>query len=209
MPIPVPFGTPQLLVDGGATTDCKPEWLSQFAFMARTFAQVRGVAEPTVGLLSNGEESSKGDELRKQTFGLLSGNPWFVGNVEGRELMSGHPDVIVTDGFTGNVALKTIEGALRAAAGLVFTILDSTPEAKEAATVVAPMLLQGVTDYLDPDTVGGAALLGVDGVCVISHGSSSARAMVNAIGLAVDCVKGGVVERLKQAVAEREASDAR
>jgi glycerol-3-phosphate acyltransferase PlsX len=209
VPIPVPFGTPQLLVDGGATTDAKPEWLTQFAFMARTFAQVRGVTEPTVGLLSNGEESSKGDELRKQTYALLDGNPWFVGNVEGRELMSGRPDVIVTDGFTGNVALKTIEGALRAAAGLVFTILDSTPEAKEAGKVVAPMLLQGVTDYLDPDTVGGAALLGVDGVCVISHGSSSARAMVNAIGLAVDCVKGGVVDRLKQAVAEREASDAR
>ncbi len=162
-----------------------------------------------MGLLSNGEESSKGDELRKQTFARLEGHPWFVGNVEGRDLMSGRPDVILTDGFTGNVALKTIEGALRAAAGLVFTILDSTPEAKEAAKVVAPMLLQGVTDYLDPDTVGGAALLGVDGVCVISHGSSSARAMVNAIGLAVDCVKGGVVDRLKQAVAEREASDAR
>ncbi|MGZ4754115.1 MAG: phosphate acyltransferase PlsX [Acidimicrobiia bacterium] len=209
VPIPVPFGRPHLLVDGGATTDCTPEWLTQFAYMGRTYAQVRlGVEDPTVGLLSNGEEPGKGDELRKETFAVLSGKPWFVGNVEGRDLMTGRPDVIVTDGFTGNVALKTIEGALKAAAGLVFTVIDSTPEAKEAAKVVAPMLLQGVTDYLDPDTVGGAALLGVDGVCVISHGSSSARAMVNAIGLSVDCVKGGVVDRLKQAVAEREASDA-
>jgi glycerol-3-phosphate acyltransferase PlsX len=208
VPIPVPFGRPHLLVDGGATTDCTPEWLAQFAYMGRTFAQTRlGVDEPTVGLLSNGEERGKGDELRKQTFARLEAYPWFVGNVEGRELMTGRPDVIVTDGFTGNVALKTIEGALKAAAGLVFTIIDS-PEAKEAGKVVAPMLLQGVTDYLDPDTVGGAALLGVDGVCVVSHGSSSARAMVNAIGLAVDCVKGGVVDRLKQAVAEREASSA-
>jgi glycerol-3-phosphate acyltransferase PlsX len=177
--------------------------------MARTFAEVRGVSEPTVGLLSNGEERGKGDELRKQVFAQLEPEPWFVGNVEGRDLMTGRPDVIVTDGFTGNVALKTIEGALRAAAGLVFGILDSTPEARAAGEVVTPMLLQGVTDYLDPDTVGGAALLGVDGVCVISHGSSSARAMVNAIGLAVECVKGGVVDHLKQAVAQREASDAR
>ncbi len=208
VPIPVPFAQPHLLVDGGATTDCSPEWLAQFARMGRTYAQVRsGIEEPTVGLLSNGEEPGKGDELRKQTFGLLSGLPWFVGNVEGRDLMTGRPDVIVSDGFTGNVALKTIEGALKAAAGLVFTVLDSTPEAKEAGKVVAPMLLQGVTDYLDPDTVGGAALLGVDGVCVISHGSSSARAIVNAISLAVDCVKGGVVERLKQSVAESQAAE--
>jgi phosphate acyltransferase len=209
VPIPVPYARPHFLVDGGATVDCSPEWLTQFAYMGRTFAQMRlEIDEPTVGLLSNGEEAGKGDELRKQTFAKLTDYPWFVGNVEGRELMTGRPDVIVTDGFTGNVALKTIEGALKAAAGLVFTVLDSTPEAKEAARVVAPLLLQGVTDYLDPDTVGGAALLGVDGVCVISHGSSSARAMVNAIGLGVDCVNGGLVERLKQAVAEREASHA-
>jgi len=208
VPIPVPFGRPHLLVDGGATVDCSPEWLAQFAFMGRVYAQMRGVAEPTVGLLSNGEEAGKGDDLRKRTFAALDGNPWFVGNVEGRDLMTGHPDVVVTDGFTGNVAIKTIEGALKAAAGLVFTVLDSTPEAKEASKVVAPMLLQGVTDYLDPDTVGGALLLGVDGVCVISHGSSSARAMVNSIALAVECARGGIVDRLKQAVAEREATHA-
>lgn len=209
VPIPVPFGRPHLLVDGGATVDCTPDWLEQFAFMGRTYAQVRlGVDEPTVGLLSNGEEPGKGDELRKQTFARLEGNPWFVGNVEGRDLMTGRPDVIVADGFTGNIVIKTIEGALKAAAGLVFSVLDSTPEAKEAGKVVAPMLLQGVTDYLDPDTIGGAALLGVDGVCVISHGSSSARAIVNAIALAMDCAKGGVVDRLKQAVSEREATHA-
>jgi glycerol-3-phosphate acyltransferase PlsX len=205
VPIPVPFGRPHLLVDGGATVDCAPEWLAQFARMGRTYAELRlGVDAPTVGLLSNGEEPGKGDELRKQTFELLTGELWFVGNVEGRDLMTGRPDVIVTDGFTGNVALKTIEGALKAAAGLVFTVLGSTPEAERASEVVAPMLLQGVTDYLDPDTIGGGALLGVDGVCVISHGSSSARAIVNAIGLAADCVRGGVVDRLKQTAAEKQ-----
>ena len=200
VPIPVPFATPHLLVDSGATVDCSPEWLVQFAHMGRAYAQLRlGVDDPTVGLLSNGEEPGKGDELRKQTHALLAGEPWFVGNVEGRDLMSGHPHVIVTDGFTGNIALKTVEGALKAAAGLVFTTLGA-PEAKEAADVVAPLLLQGVTDYLDPDTVGGGALLGVDGVCVISHGSSSARAIVNAVRLAVDCVEGGFVDRMQAAI---------
>jgi glycerol-3-phosphate acyltransferase PlsX len=200
VPIPVPFAQPHILVDGGATVDCKPEWLVQFAEMGRAYAQLRlGVDQPTVGLLSNGEEPGKGDALRKETFKLLDGQPWFVGNVEGRDLMSGHPHVIVTDGFTGNIALKTVEGALKAAAGLVFTTLGA-PEAKEAADVVAPMLLQGVTDYLDPDTIGGAALLGVDGVCVISHGSSNARAIVNSVRLATDCVAGGFVDRMRAAI---------
>jgi glycerol-3-phosphate acyltransferase PlsX len=198
--IPVPFSQPHLLVDGGATVDCSPEWLVQFARMGRAYARVRGVADPQVGLLSNGEEPAKGDDLRKKTFALLQGEPWFVGNVEGHDLMTGNPDVVLTDGFTGNVAIKTIEGSLKAAAGLVFRILDSTPEAKEASKVVAPMLLQGVTDYLDPDTIGGALLLGVDGICVISHGSSSARAIVNAVGLAVDCVRGEVVARMKDSI---------
>jgi fatty acid/phospholipid synthesis protein PlsX len=205
VPIPVPFGQPHLLVDGGATVDCKPEWLVQFAQMGRAYARLRlGVEEPTVGLLSNGEEAGKGDDLRKQTFALLDGAPWFVGNVEGRDLMSGQPQVIVTDGFTGNVALKTVEGALKAAANLVFTTL-AAPELKAAADVVAPPLLQGVSDYLDPDTIGGAALLGVAGVCVISHGSSSARAIVNAVQLAVDCIDGGFVDRMQEAIVGEEA----
>ena len=210
VPIPVPFARPHLLVDGGATVDASPEWLVQFALMGRAYARLRlGVEEPTVGLLSNGEEPGKGDDLRKRTFLLLDGEPWFVGNVEGRDLMSGHPDVIVTDGFTGNVAIKTVEGAMKAAANLVFTTLGSTPEAKEAADVVAPLLLQSVTDYLDPDTIGGAALLGVAGVCVISHGSSHARAIVNAVQLAVDCVEGGFVDRMQEAIvgARGEAAD--
>jgi glycerol-3-phosphate acyltransferase PlsX len=200
VPIPVPFAQPHLLVDGGATVDCTPEWLVQFAQMGRAYARLRlGVDDPTVGLLSNGEEPGKGDDLRKKTFARLDGERWFVGNVEGRDLMSGHPHVVVTDGFTGNIALKTVEGALKAAAGLVFTTLGA-PEAKAGADVVAPLLLQGVTDYLDPDTIGGAALLGVDGVCVISHGSSGPKAIVNAVRLATDCVTGGFVERMRAAI---------
>ncbi len=200
VPIPVPGGRPQLLIDGGSTVDCTPEWLVQFARMGREYARTRlGVDEPVVGLLSNGEEPGKGDELRKAAFPLLEKVDGFAGNVEGRDLMHAGVDVIVADGFTGNVALKSLEGALRAAITLVFAVLDSTPEAKEASKVVAPLLLTAAAD-LDPDTTGGAALLGVNGVCVISHGSSSARAIVNATGQASECVSTGVVGRLKEAI---------
>jgi glycerol-3-phosphate acyltransferase PlsX len=202
LPIPVPGARPQVLIDGGATVDCDPEWLVQFARMARVYAQVRlGTPDPTVGLLSNGEEAGKGDDLRKRAFSLLRAVPGFVGNVEGRDLMTGRPDVVVTDGFTGNVALKTLEGALRQVAALVFGVLDSTPEAKEAGAVVGPLLLDAAAD-LDPDATGGAALLGVDGVCVISHGSSSARAIVNAVRVAAECVEADVVGRVAAAVGQ-------
>jgi glycerol-3-phosphate acyltransferase PlsX len=202
LPIPVPGAHPQILIDGGATVDCDPEWLVQFAHMARVYAQVRfGIAEPTVGLLSNGEEAGKGDDLRKRAYPLLEPVPGFLGNVEGRDLMTNRPDVVVTDGFTGNIALKTLEGALRQVAALVFGVLDSTPEAKEAGTVVGPLLLEAAGD-LDPDATGGAALLGVDGVCVISHGSSSARAIVNAVRVAAECVEADVVGRVAGAVGQ-------
>ena len=201
VPIPVPGSRPQLLIDGGSTVDCAPEWLAQFARMGREYARTRlDVDEPTVGLLSNGEEAGKGDELRKAVYPLLEKVDGFIGNVEGREFMQpGVVDVVVTDGFTGNVALKTLEGALRAAVTLVFGVLESSPEAKEAGKVVGPMLLDAAAD-LDPDTTGGAALLGVNGVCVISHGSSSARAIVNATRVAAECVETGVVGRLKEAI---------
>jgi len=202
VPIPVPGHRPQLLVDAGATTDAAPEWLVQFALMGREYARVRlGVDEPSVGLLSIGEEAGKGDELRKLAYPLLAAVPGFVGNVEGRDLM--HPDtvdVLVTDGFTGNVALKSLESALRSFASLVFRVLDSSPEAKAAAEVVLPMLLEAAEAY-DPDFTGGAVLLGVSGVCVISHGSSSATAIVKALGVAADCVAAGVPERVREAVA--------
>jgi phosphate acyltransferase len=114
-----------------------------------------------------------------------------------------HPDradVIVTDGFTGNVALKSLEGALRSLAGVVFRVLDATPEAREASTVLLPLLLAAAEIY-DPDVTGGAVLLGVDGVCIISHGSSSARAITNAVSVAADCVATEVVAHMKKAVA--------
>ncbi len=203
VPIPVPGGRSQLLVDAGATVDAAPEWLVQFARMGREYARLRlGVDAPSVGLLSNGEESGKGDALRKEAHGLLGAVPGFVGNVEGRDFMHADTvDVIVTDGFTGNVALKSLEGALRSMAGLVFRVLESSPEAKKASEVVLPMLLDAAEVY-DPDLTGGAVLLGVNGVCIISHGSSSARAIVNAIDVAAKCVETRVPERMREAVSD-------
>ncbi len=202
VPIPVPDHRPQLLVDGGAMVDVPPERLVLYARMASAYAKARyGLETPSIGLLSNGEEASKGDELRKRAHELLRDEPGFVGNVEGRDFM--HPDradVIVTDGFTGNIALKSLEGALRSLVDVVFRVLDSSPEAREASKVLLPMLLAAAEVY-DPDVTGGAVLLGVDGVCVISHGASSARAIANAVQVAADCVAADVVAHMRQAVA--------
>ena len=200
-PVPVPGSTPTVLVDAGATVDCRPEWLEQFARMGSVYARVRwGLENPRIGLLSNGEEPGKGDELRKQAFERLQSVDGFIGNVEGRDLMSDRVDVAVTDGFTGNVALKAMEGSLRALVGLVFGALDADDEVRRAAEVVMPRLLEAA-EPLDPDATGGAMLLGVDGVCVISHGSSSARAILNAVRVASDCVEAQIVDRIKEAIA--------
>ncbi len=199
VPVPVPGRHPQILLDAGATVDCSPEWIEQFARMGSEYARIRlGLDEPRVGLLSNGEEPGKGDDLRKKAHGLLEALPGFVGNVEGRDLMSDRVDVVVTDGFTGNVVLKTLEGVVRSVAGLVFGVLGSD-EAGEAGGVVTPLLLGAASD-LDPDATGGALLLGVRGVCIVSHGSSSARAIVNAIAVAAECVRERAVERIGEAV---------
>jgi glycerol-3-phosphate acyltransferase PlsX len=200
--LPVPGHGHQILVDAGATTDVSPEWLEQFARMGREYARVRlEIDEPSVGLLSIGEEPGKGDELRKAAYPLLAEVPGFVGNVEGRDFMhAGTADVVVTDGFTGNVALKSLEGALRSLATLVFRVFESSPEAKAAGDVVMPMLLEAAEAY-DPDLTGGAVLLGVNGVCVISHGASSETAIVKAMGVAADCVAADVPGLVREAVA--------
>jgi glycerol-3-phosphate acyltransferase PlsX len=168
------------------------------------FRERYGVAEPRVGLLSIGEEPTKGNLLVKETHGLLSApgalaasGARFVGNVEGRDVMTDDVDVVVTDGFTGNVALKTLEGALRT---LVRSVLDALAATEVAGPAVESLMPLYTT--LDPDDTGGAMLLGVDGVCIISHGSSSARAIVNATRVAAEMVEAGIVDRLRSAVAE-------
>ncbi len=202
-PIPVPGSTPTVLLDAGANAECQPAWLVQFALMGAVFARERyGIAEPRVGVLSIGEESSKGNPLVKETHALLvepgalaRAGARFVGNVEGRDIMTDDVDVVVTDGFTGNVALKTLEGGMRALVRSVLAALGTTPVGDEAVAALMPLYAE-----LDPDSTGGAMLLGVDGVCIISHGSSSAVAVVNAVRVASEMVEAGVVERLRSVV---------
>ncbi|HEY1279198.1 MAG TPA: phosphate acyltransferase PlsX [Acidimicrobiales bacterium] len=201
-PIPVPGETPTVLLDAGANAECQPEWLVQFAQMGTVFARHRfGIGEPKVGLLSIGEESSKGNTLVKETHERLVSAPGvrFVGNVEGRDIMTSAVDVVVTDGFTGNVVLKTLEGGLKAIATALLGAFASAPEYKEPADALLPALLP-LYETLDPDTYGGAMLLGVDGVCIISHGSSGARAIVNAIRVGREMVDADLVGELRAAV---------
>ena len=201
-PIPVPGSTPTVLLDAGANAECQPEWLVQFAQMGAAYARARfGLAQPRVGLLSIGEEDTKGNPLVKQTNSLLRSrrDVRFVGNVEGRDLMTEAADVVVTDGFTGNVALKTLEGGMRFVQRALLERLTATPELQAAFEVIWPALLPLATD-LDPDTYGGAMLLGVDGVCIISHGSASATAVVNAIAVAQEMVAADLVGALREAV---------
>jgi glycerol-3-phosphate acyltransferase PlsX len=203
VPIPVPGHHAQLLVDAGAVVAASAERLVQYARMGAAYAKARyRLDAPKVGLLSNGEEPGKGDELRKRAHELLRAVPGFAGNVEGSDFMHpGRADVIVTDGFTGNVALKSMEASLRSLAGVVFRALDESDEARAAATVLLPSLLAAAECY-DPDVTGGALLLGVRGLCVVSHGASSAKAIVNAVRVAVECVQSRVVERMQEAVAD-------
>jgi glycerol-3-phosphate acyltransferase PlsX len=200
-PIPVPGTTPTLLLDVGATVDCAPEWLVQFARMGAEYARIRyGIEKARIGLLSIGEEMGKGDEMRKRTWDLLVRIPDFVGNVEGCDLTLGRADVVVTDGFTGNVALKTIEGGMRRLLGLVAEGLGIRDTGTSLGEALAPILGEAVAQY-DPDAFGGAVLLGIDGVCVISHGASSAGNIATAIHLAAECAEAGIVHRMKEAIA--------
>lgn len=206
-PIPVPGSTPTILLDAGANAEVEAAWLVQFAVMGSVFSAERyGIAVPRVGLLSIGEEPGKGDSLRKEAYELLSAQSGinFIGNVEGRDIMTTEVDVVVTDGFTGNVALKSLEGALRTVVKSLFTAVGA-PQYKEHADALMPAFLDLYSQF-DPDSTGGAMLLGLNGVCIISHGSSSARAMVNGIKVARDMVQGDIVEKIRKAVVVSGAS---
>ena len=194
---------PTVMLDAGANAEASVPMLLQFAQMGAAYSTKRyGVARPRVALLSIGEEKSKGTPLIKETHAVLAegghGDFDFVGNVEGRDFFEDEADVIVTDGFTGNVALKTLEGTLRFLMGTLTGILTK-PEVADAAGVLFPHLVPLATK-LDPETTGGAMLLGVDGVCVISHGSSTSVAMVNAITVAHDVAVDGLVAAVASSV---------
>lgn len=206
-PIPVPGAqTPTVLLDAGANAECKPEWLVQFAQMGAVLARRRyEVERPRVGLLSIGEEPTKGTPLVRQAHDLLRAtdlgvlDATFVGNVEGRDLMGDEVDVVVTDGFTGNVALKTLEGGMKTLIGAILEAFGTDEATREAAETLMPALLPLYTT-MDPDATGGAMLLGVKGVCVISHGSSSATAILNAVSVAAASVRSDLVGALGSAV---------
>ena len=205
-PIPVPGSSPTVLIDSGANVDCTAPMLVQFAQMGWALATERfGIADPRVGLLSIGEEATKGNALVKEAHALLEGGAAgpevrFIGNVEGRDVMTDRVDVVVTDGFTGNVVLKTLEGGVRAVVGGVLGALTSSDEVKQAAKVVMPALVPLATEF-DPDTYGGAVLLGVNGVCVISHGSSGRRAILNAVKVAHHAASDKLVARIEAVIA--------
>jgi phosphate acyltransferase len=193
-PLPVPGTTPTVLLDAGANAECQAPWLVQFAQMGSAYARARyALEQPRVGLLSIGEESGKGNSLVKDAHPLLAEarGVRFVGNVEGRDLLTADVDVVVTDGFSGNVALKSMEGALHCVSGAVEAALPA-----EAWATVAPVL-----EALDPETYGGAMLLGVEGVCVIGHGASSATAVANGIVVAAELARGDLVSALRSAIA--------
>ena len=200
-PIPVPGSTPTVMLDAGANAEVEAEWMTQFAVMGSVYANARyGIERPRVGLLSIGEEPGKGDTLRKKSFELLSAmsDINFIGNVEGRDIMTPDVDVVVTDGFTGNVALKTLEGTMRMIVKELFASIGE-PQYKEHTEALMPALLNLYAKF-DPGSTGGAILLGVDGVCIISHGSSSARAMLNGIKVAKDMVECDMVGLIANAL---------
>jgi len=203
---PTAPGTAAMLLDVGANVDCKPENLAQFAVMGdiyfrAIFGKRPGTAGPRVGLLSIGEEETKGNELTREAFQLLKRLPLnFVGNVEGRDLYNGQVDVIVADGFVGNVALKISEGV----ANLVRTALKESLKATITRQVGALLSRSAFVDFkkrLDHTEYGGAPLLGVKGVCIITHGSSNANAIKNAVRVAAEFAESEINESIERGLA--------
>ncbi|HZF58306.1 MAG TPA: phosphate acyltransferase PlsX [Rubrobacter sp.] len=205
----LPFPSPALLLDAGATVSCKPQDLLNFAILGAVFAEryfeLEGAAR--VGLINVGEEPGKGTDLAKEAHALISGSGVrFVGNVEGRDVGRGVTDVLVTDGFTGNVVLKTAEGVAREILGMVRSAMTGDLVSKLAAGVLR-LRLVGVKDRVDPENYGGSYLLGVRGPVVIGHGNSRARGVENAI-LGISRTGTGLTSALGEALASVHARSA-
>jgi glycerol-3-phosphate acyltransferase PlsX len=201
---------PSVLLDSGANADARAEHLLQFAYMGAVFAEeVLGIDRPSVRLLSIGEEPEKGNQLALEAHRLLAESDLnFLGNVESRELLAGGTDVVVTDGFTGNVALKLLEGTIRTLLDALREEISATPTGKLGGLLIRPAARR-LRTHLDPDTYGGAYLLGLRGLAVIAHGNSSRTAVANAIRLAAVGVGHGVVDRLSERLPERVVASAR
>jgi glycerol-3-phosphate acyltransferase PlsX len=199
-------GTATVVLDVGANVDCSAENLEQFAVMGEIYYRaIFGVSRPRVGLLSNGEEAHKGNELVRQTHQRLKQLPLnFIGNVEGRDVINGKVDVMVTDGFTGNVVLKASEGVAIVLAGMLKEALASTVTAK-LGSVLALRALRRFKKRVDYSEYGGAPLLGVRGVCIITHGGSNANGIKNAIRVASEFAAAQVNGKIQNGLAEASA----
>jgi len=204
--VPLPSrGGPSVLLDAGANADARPEHLVQFAHMGAVFStEILGVERPEVRLLSIGEEDEKGNQLTLEAHRLLRDEPGlhFAGNAESRELLRGAADVVVTDGFTGNVALKLLEGTIKELLDALREEITATMAGKLGGALIRPAANR-LRTQLDPDTYGGAYLLGLRGLAVIGHGSSSPRAVANAIRLSARGAEHDVVGRLADELPER------
>ena len=206
--VPLPsIGGTSVLIDAGANADARPEHLVQFGHMGSVFAEeILGVAGPKVALLSIGEEPEKGNRLVRETHPVLEASHLdFVGNVESRELLGHTADVVVCDGFTGNMALKLMEGTIKTLLDEFRKEIEASPRGKLGGLLIRPAA-RGLRKRLDPDTYGGAYLLGLRGLVVIAHGSSSRTAIANAIGLGAQGAAGNVVERVAARLEEEVAA---
>jgi len=190
VPYPVPGSTPTIVLDCGANAECSADWLVQFAVLGIVYSRARyGVSRPRVGVLTIGEEEGKGNKLVKEVCALFDAYNWdavdaqHVGNIEGRDLLHGTADVVVTDGFTGNVVLKSLEGAFAVFEQSVNEAFAASSALKEQSSTIASTV-QPVYDRFDPTLAGAAVLLGVRGTSLISHGSSSPATIAHAIGTA-------------------------
>jgi phosphate acyltransferase len=199
--VPVPGGKPTLLLDAGANVEVRPEHLVQFAYMGATFMEaVVGVARPRVGLLSIGEEAKKGTaDVVEANERLAAGPLDFAGNIEGNDVTKGVVDVVVTDGFTGNVALKLMEGTASTVVAAIRDALKSSPVSAVGGLLIRRRVGR-LRDQIDPNTTGGAILLGVRRPVVIAHGGSSAEGIANALRLARRAADEGMIEKTASAL---------
>ncbi len=188
-----------LVLDVGAVVDCKAQNLYEFGAMGEAYAQeVMGIPNPRIGLLANGSEKSKGNELTKEAFSLLESLDNFQGNVEGRDIFNGNVDVVVTDGFTGNILLKTSEGVVTAVFSLMKQHIRKSMPAKFGALLMKRKVFSNLKKQLDYAEYGGAPLLGINGCAIIGHGSSNAKAVKNAIFQAISYTRSDVNKKIEE-----------
>jgi len=201
MAVILPGKRPVVLTDNGANADCKPQYLLQFAEMGRAYAQAAlGIETPTVALLNIGAEEGKGSEFAKEVQILMREQTAdFIGNVEGRDILEGAADVIVCDGFTGNIVLKTLEGSMSFLLGKIKAVFTATLPSKLAALVLKSSFA-GLKQDLNPDQYGAAPLLGVKGLCLVAHGSSSPEAIASGILIGAKAVRNHLTERITNAL---------